>query len=109
LGATRFPNGAKMTHKICPNCGGKLALRECFGLLYQGYEVCKYCKKPFQINRKSMSINSAIFGSMIGLMAKAILNASIIECAIYALLFTVIFQRGIDFFEAVEPADENLR
>jgi len=41
-------------------------------------------------------------------MGRAILDASIVECVIYSVLFIVIFQRFIDFFYDLEPADENL-
>ena len=53
-----------------------------------------------------MYIHAAILGFLIALMAKVILNASIVECAIYSVIFSVVFQRFIDFFYDLEPVKE---
>lgn len=77
-------------------------------MLYRGFSVCKYCRKPFQVKRRTIHIHAAVTGCVIGIMARSMLEASILECLTYSLLFTLVFQRFIDFFYGLEPADENL-
>lgn len=95
-----------MLSKICPHCAATVKLKDCIPLLYDNFACCKYCQKKFQIKRKTMYIHAAILGFVIALMAKVILNASIIECAIYSMIFSVVFQRLIDFFYDLEPVKE---
>lgn len=89
--------------KKCPHCARTVKLKDCISLLYDNFACCKYCQKKFQIKRKTMYIHAAILGVVIALMAKVILNASIIVCAIYSVIFSVVFQRFIEFFYDLEP------
>lgn len=95
-----------MLSKKCPHCAATIKLKDCISLLYDNFACCKYCQKKFQIKRKTMYVHAAILGFVIALMAKVILNASIVECAIYSVIFSVVFQRFIDFFYDLEPVKE---
>ena len=97
-----------MYRQTCPNCRAGLGIKDCAPILYRGFGVCKYCLKPFQVKRKTIHLHAAILGAVIGIMGRAILDASFVEGVIYSVLFIVIFQRFIDFFYDLEPADENL-
>jgi hypothetical protein len=77
-------------------------------MLYRGFSVCKYCCKPFQVKRRTIRIHAAVTGAVIAIMARSMLDASLLECLAYSLLFTLVFQRFVDFFYGLEPADENL-
>ena len=77
-------------------------------MLYRGFSVCKYCCKPFQVKRRTIRIHASILGCVIALMARSIMDASLLECLTYSVLFTLVFQRFIDFFYGLEPADANL-
>jgi CXXC-20-CXXC protein len=90
-------------YKICPHCGEKIKLKDCFSLLYENIVECKKCKKKSQVKRKTMFIHGAILGAIIAIMAKIFLNSSVIECGIYGFVFSVLFQRFIDFFYDLEP------
>lgn len=49
-----------------------------------------------------------ISGIVVVLLAKSILNASLLECMIYASVFYFVCQRFIDFFYELEAADDSL-
>ncbi len=95
-----------MLNKICPHCSAKIKLKECLPLLYDTVAYCKYCNKKFQIKRQTILIHGGILGATIGIMAKAILNSSVLDCVIYSVTFVVIFQRFIDFFYDLEAAKD---
>ena len=97
-----------MLHKKCPHCSKKLNFKECLGLLYQGYDVCKYCQKPFQVKRKSIYINAWILGTTIGVMARSMTNWSILEIMVFSGFIAYFFLRFLDFFYDLEPADEDV-
>lgn len=77
-------------------------------MLYRGFGVCKCCNKPFQVKRRTLKINAVISGIVVVVLARSILDASLLECMIYSLIFMLAFQRFIDFFYALEAADEAL-
>jgi hypothetical protein len=94
-----------MLYKKCPNCSAKLKFRECIGLLHKGYDVCKYCQKPFQIRRRSVYRNGAILGTMIGIMARSMSSWNILEIMVFAGFVSYLFLRFLDFFYELESAD----
>jgi len=77
-------------------------------MIYRGFGICKYCLKPFQVKRRTIRINGMISGIVVVLLAKSILNASLLECMIYASVFYFVCQRFIDFFYELEAADDSL-
>jgi hypothetical protein len=97
-----------MLFKQCPNCKKKLKFNECFGLLHQAYDVCKYCQKPFQVKRKSIYIHAAINGATIGILARSMTNWNLFEIGVFAVVWVYFFQRFIDFFYELEPADDDV-
>lgn len=97
-----------MLHKKCPNCNAKLKFGECIGLLHKGYDVCKYCQKPFQIRRKSVYLNGAILGTMIGIIARSLTSWNILEIMVFAGCASYFFLRFLDFFYELEAADDDV-
>lgn len=95
-----------MPFKTCPSCGAKFQLRDCVGLLFRRCGECQYCGKYFRIKRSSSYVNTAVISSIIGIMAKAIIGASIVECVTYSIIFIFFFQRFIDFFYDLEVHEE---
>jgi hypothetical protein len=97
-----------MYSQSCPNCRARLNFRDCVPMVYRGFGVCKYCCKPFQVKRRTLKINAVISGIVVVVLARSILDASLLECMIYSLVFMLVFQRFIDFFYALEAADDKL-
>lgn len=97
-----------MLHKQCPNCNRKLKYNECFGLLYQAYDVCKYCQKPFQVKRKSIYLHAAILGAAVGILARSMTEWNLLQIMAFAGFWVYLFQRFLDFFYELEPADEDV-
>jgi hypothetical protein len=97
-----------MLYKQCPSCKSKLQFNECLGLLYQAYDVCKYCQKSFQVKRRRIHIHAAILGATIGILARSMTNWNLLEIMVFAGFWVYFFQRFIDFFYELEPADDDV-
>lgn len=95
-----------MAHKNCPYCNRKLKLSECLGLLYQYYDVCKYCQKPFQIKRTTIQVNAIVFAIIIGVLTTRA-GFDLLACILISLFFLFFIQRFVDFWHEIEPADED--
>lgn len=92
--------------KKCPNCGENITAKECSVVIYKGYGICKICKKKFQIRRINMIINTVVISLVIGISARVMMNSSIFECISYSVVFTLVFQRFLDFFYDLEKVVE---
>lgn len=77
-------------------------------MIFRGFGICKHCLKPFQVKRRTIRIHAVISGVIVVLLAKSVLDASLLECFIYSSVFYFVFQRFIDFFYELEPAKEDL-
>jgi hypothetical protein len=93
--------------KLCPHCGYAISISRRSGLIWHSTDTCPKCNGKYQIQRRAMTINAIAFGFVFGIVWKAFFNLSVLEIALWAAAFTLIFQRFLDYvFEPLEVSDD---